>query len=299
MNKLVSIVIPIFDCEKYLKRCVNSLISQTYSNIEIILVDDGSKDKSGKIADDLANEYQIVNSFHKINGGVSSARNFGISKANGEFIIFVDADDFVARNFVKSIIPTDADLGIIEYLQVDEDSTIFHEIEDTSEKEEIINQESVLNGLLDINNISGYVWNKCFKLSIINRYNIRFDEKAKMNEDLLFCVEYCLHINKARYSHNKCYYYYINSFSITNNEYSYYEDTQLIALQKILEKTKRFERFNRKIADDYANLYVSICFRNRKKYLKDFSTAMEHRKNIRRINGKLTFKHKIMYMLLI
>ena len=94
---LISIIIPVYNVEKYLKECVDSVRKQTYKNLEIILIDDGSKDNSGKLCDELAKEDNRIKVIHKENGGLSDARNVGIENATGEYIQFIDSDDFVEK----------------------------------------------------------------------------------------------------------------------------------------------------------------------------------------------------------
>ena len=94
-NVLVSVIVPVYNVEKYLNRCVDSLVQQTYHNLEIIMVDDGSKDNSGRICDLLAKQDKRIKVIHKLNGGLASARNAGIKKANGQYILFVDSDDWI------------------------------------------------------------------------------------------------------------------------------------------------------------------------------------------------------------
>ena len=95
---LISVIVPVYNVEKYLEKCLNSLVNQTYQNIEIIVVDDGSTDNSGRIADDFALKYDIIKVIHTKNGGLSAARNVGIENAGGEYIAFVDSDDWVDVN---------------------------------------------------------------------------------------------------------------------------------------------------------------------------------------------------------
>ena len=114
-NCKISIVIPVYNVEKYLQECVDSVVKQSYKNIEIILVDDGSKDNSPKLCDELAKTDDRIKVIHKENGGVSSARNVGLANAEGEYIAFVDADDFVlADSFIRAL----------KYMQQDIDKII-------------------------------------------------------------------------------------------------------------------------------------------------------------------------------
>ena len=100
---LVSVVIPVYNTEKYLEKCVNSVLDQTYKNIEVILVDDGSKDKSGKICDSFAKIYENISVYHTENKGQSYARNYGIKKSRGEYISFIDSDDYIAKDMIERL----------------------------------------------------------------------------------------------------------------------------------------------------------------------------------------------------
>lgn len=102
---LISVIVPVYNVEKYLRRCVESIMSQTYKEIEILLIDDGSTDDSGRICDDLALKDRRIHVFHKENGGVSSARNLGIERACGDYICFVDSDDWIDIDYFENAIP--------------------------------------------------------------------------------------------------------------------------------------------------------------------------------------------------
>ena len=104
MNDMVSIIVPIYNSEKYLHACLDSIVSQTYKNIEIILVNDGSIDKSGVICDEYSRKYNNIKVFHKENGGVSSARNLGIDNATGQYLAFVDPDDYIDANMYEILV---------------------------------------------------------------------------------------------------------------------------------------------------------------------------------------------------
>ena len=125
MNPLVSVVVPVYKVEKYLARCVERLILQRYTNIEILLVDDGSPDRCGQICDDLAKTDSRIRVFHKTNGGLSDARNYGTQRVNGEFVTYVDSDDFVAENYIERMMCAqmthDADVVCCDFVKTTED----------------------------------------------------------------------------------------------------------------------------------------------------------------------------------
>lgn len=111
-NPKISVIVPVYNVEKYLRKCVDSILSQTFTDFELLLIDDGSKDHSGEICDEYALQDDRVKVFHKENGGVSSARNLGIDVAKGEWITFVDADDYIAENLLQSLCNIDSNVDI-------------------------------------------------------------------------------------------------------------------------------------------------------------------------------------------
>ncbi len=119
MMKLISVIVPVYNVKEHIEQCVNSITGQTYKNLEIILVDDGSKDSSGEICDKLAKEDARIHVIHKQNGGVSSARNAGLDYAHGEYIAFVDGDDYIDETMYEKLLSKmDADIDIVScYMQ--------------------------------------------------------------------------------------------------------------------------------------------------------------------------------------
>ena len=111
-NTKISIIVPVYKAEKTIHRCINSIIQQTHTNFELIIIDDGSPDKSGKICDNYAQKDKRIQVIHKKNGGVSSARNIGLNLATGDFITFIDSDDFILNHFLEHLTDVKADLVI-------------------------------------------------------------------------------------------------------------------------------------------------------------------------------------------
>ncbi len=102
-NDLISIIIPAYNIEKYIERCINSILNQTYKNLEIIIIDDGSKDKTSKICDIIAKSEKRIHVYHNKNHGVSYSRNYGIKKATGEYIAFIDGDDTIEKTYIEEL----------------------------------------------------------------------------------------------------------------------------------------------------------------------------------------------------
>ena len=171
-NDLISIIIPVYNVEKYINKCLESVINQTYRNLEIILVDDGSEDKSGKICEEISIKDNRIRVIHKENGGLSDARNIGLDNSNGEYIAFIDSDDFIERDMIEflyyNINKYDADISICSNYIFDEEECI-----DNSTKEiKVYNRLEILKEVLLDEKIRSYAWNKMYKRDLF--YNIIF-----------------------------------------------------------------------------------------------------------------------------
>lgn len=195
MNPKISVIVPVYNVEKYLRRCIDSILSQTFSDFELLLIDDGSKDKSGDICDEYVAKDVRVKVFHKANAGVSSARNLGLDKAKGEFIFFVDSDDFLDKthleNYSKDI--DNFDLIFQGYKLVEETTEKVMEKKTFPETETVDFESSmnVMEGIFSLGNFFGPTWNKIFKASIISENEIRFKEDVDLREDEIFTFCHC------------------------------------------------------------------------------------------------------------
>lgn len=180
---LISIVVPIYNVEQYLDKCIESILKQTYENIEIILVNDGSTDNSANICNKYEKKDTRIKVIHKKNGGLSDARNIGINNAKGKYIIFIDSDDWIDINMVKNLysisLKYNADIVQGEYIEAYKEDDI---IKNNMNKEEIIcNSDQMLESLYGDKYVkSVVVWNKIYKKDLFE--NIRFP-KGKLNED--------------------------------------------------------------------------------------------------------------------
>lgn len=212
-DEMVSIIVPVYKVEEYLPRCINSLINQTYKNIEIILVDDGSPDNCPKICDEYAQKDNRIKVIHKQNGGLSSARNEGIKEAKGEFISFVDSDDWVDPKFISClheiIVSNNADFSSCLFCRTtgEQDRKLF------SETEEIITDKKFICAM-DEKFYTGYAWNKMYKRSIIVDNEIFFDESIFNGEDFPFVFEYLEYVNRGVFIRQDLYFYFIRQTSI-------------------------------------------------------------------------------------
>lgn len=195
---LVSVIVPVYNVEKYLDRCVESIINQTYKSIEIILVDDGSTDQSPRMCDEWMNKDNRVKVIHKINGGLSSARNAGLEIMCGEYVCFIDSDDYIEPNMIDlmldSIKKDDFELCICNMKYVDENSNV---IGRESTKPIMLYGNDIIVAFLENKYFNSYsACNKLYKTSVINENAMCFDESIKWGEDWPFNYLYFKRISK-------------------------------------------------------------------------------------------------------
>lgn len=199
-SPLISIIIPIYNAEKYLNQCLDSVIAQTYTNWECLLVDDGSNDSSEKICDEYAEKDIRFRVFHKENGGVSSARNLGLTEALGEWVIFYDSDDLVPSNAILSFLPhmenNNIDSCVGNYTEVYIDNKRIKSDTFACNYQSSIEESLNLFFATYPIKFQGYLWNRIFRLSVIRKYNLSFDINIFYKEDGLFIVQYILNSGK-------------------------------------------------------------------------------------------------------
>lgn len=179
---LVSIIIPVYNIEKYLKQCIESVVRQSYYNLEILIIDDGSTDESGFICDDYSLKDKRISVYHTNNRGLSAARNFGLDKANGEFVSFIDSDDWfepdAIENMIKKALETGADIVCCRYIQ--EYNRNWIEKEDDLGKEKVFTGDEAIKEYCIGSSISSVVWNKLYRKTIFD--GIRFPERRYYEE---------------------------------------------------------------------------------------------------------------------
>lgn len=220
---LISIIIPIYNKEKYLQECIDSVIRQTYfNNIELILINDGSDDNSENICMYYCNKYKNIKYFYQENNGVSDARNFGISKATGKYLFFLDADDSIKEDFIEK-------------------STLNAEHND-SDIVIVANNVGLRNATLD-KIYSLAIWQCFFKISFLRQYNsIKFLSKLNNGEDSLFTLEYLFYAQKVTIEESALYFYRKSSNSLVSNmnNTQYYIET----IQTWLKELEKFYNNN-------------------------------------------------------
>lgn len=237
MKGLISIVVPIYNVEKYIDKCIESLINQTYKNIEIILVDDGSKDNCGNIIENFAKKDRRIKIIHKENGGLSDARNYGIDIAKGEYICFVDSDDYVKKDMCECMLKLsekyNSDITILNRIyKFDNGDEKLRFIDDNKILE--LNKEEALIELNSFNNFDMSAWGKLYKMKLFE--NIRFPV-GRLSEDYFIMYKLFDNSNKIVYSSYPVYYYMQRDGSISKSKkinYDYIEASynQMIEIEE-------------------------------------------------------------------
>lgn len=220
MNPLISIIVPVYNTERNLHRCIESIQNQTFVDWELLLIDDGSVDHSGELCDQYAAKDQRIKVFHKKNGGVSSARNVGLDNAKGEWITFCDSDDEILNNtfaLYDRIIKEHNEIDLISCGYI-----IYYKsgaFKNISCEKDIISKDKKSNLLnCEENSYYGFLWDKCFRASIAKKY--RFDETISYCEDHLYTYQYLLQCRCAYFSPDIVYKYYVNDIEAKGKGHS-------------------------------------------------------------------------------
>lgn len=235
---MISIVIPVYNVEKYLRRCVDSVLSQTYKDIEIILIDDGSKDKSGKICDEYEKKDSRVRAIHKENGGLSSARNRGIEEAQGEYIGFVDSDDYIDNDMYEVLYDElqkeNADIAMCGLYDCYEGEKF---TSNTVRERVVLNSEEAIKMVMEAKKTSVTAVNKLYRKEIFRelRYPIN-----KLSEDAFVIVDVLMKAKTIVFISDQKYYYVHRKNSITTSGFK----------EKDLNVLEAYSR-NKEIIEEY------------------------------------------------
>lgn len=188
MTPLVSIIVPVYNNEQNLDCCIESILSQSFTDFELLLIDDGSIDKSGSICELFEARDSRVRVFHKPNGGVSSARNMGLKNVRGQYVVFVDSDDWVKEQYLEHLMCSDSDLVVAGFQLFG----LWEDLIAPTEQKEVIIESLALNSSF----LYGYVWAKRFRYSVICNHDISFREDLFYCEDICFVLNYLEYIDK-------------------------------------------------------------------------------------------------------
>lgn len=254
MKDLISVVVPIYNVEKYIENCIKSIINQTYDNLEIILVDDGSKDNCGKICDEYATKDNRIKVMHKENGGLSDARNCGLEISNGKYVIFIDSDDWIEKNMIEllysNIIKANADISICEFVEEDEQGKVVSQKIYDNETV-VFDSEGAIKDLIIQKTLTNHAWNKLYSKKIFN--NVRYP-KGQLMEDISTTYKLFENSKKIIYQNTALYHYLQRSKSILGN----------ITRRRIDDQDKAINERNEYLQNKYPQLIKEIEIDNLK-----------------------------------
>lgn len=252
MEKKVSIIIPVYNVEEYLEECLESVLNQLYKNLEIILIDDGSTDRCPYLCDYYATKDNRVKVIHKRNGGAASARNFGLKIASGEYINFVDSDDYVDKYYIQKLAEqlenTKSDISVCSYISIFADEKVPEVLEKTGEYS---GMEYLLHFLDDWR--CGLIWNKLFSKKTIE--DIRFEE-GHIIDDEFFTYRAVLNAQRINVKNEQLYYYRTRENSAMNSRE---KKKEIQRLQDRMEYfPKRFYAVTRKYPELYPEYLANL-----------------------------------------
>lgn len=295
----ISIIVPIYNVEKYLNKCIESIVAQTYKNLEIILVDDGSLDNCPQMCDEWAKKDERIKVIHKVNGGVSSARNAGLHVATGEYIQFVDSDDFLeldaCETLFNNMILNDVDWCVANFKYLG----LF--IKQTSLQDFTTSDQGFALHQLWANHRFNALWNKLYKKNLLN--DINFIDNQKYGEDFLFNCEYLKQCKKICYISKDIYnYVFVDSSAMNTFSEKYFSNLCIVVnyVERVLKvRYPDFVNFlndmqNKSILLSFKNLILTNQLTNeqKRKRLEDY-TSHSCFKDL--ANKHMSIKQKLLY----
>ena len=238
----ISVIVPVYNAEKYLHRCIESILEQTYTDFELLLINDGSNDNSGVICDEYVIKDSRVRVFHKKNGGVSSARNLGIDNSKGNWVTFIDSDDWVEKDYLNCLLENNEEgFAVSAYIYERENKISYEKLND----ELITIGPDTLTGVL-MKGAFTTPYSKLYKYEILKKEDIRFNCKLTSCEDTLFVWTYLLYIDKIKTIDRFTYHYCITGNGLSNKRISI--DESIFAMEcfykLLLEFQKKHKTFD-------------------------------------------------------
>ena len=266
MSELITVIIPVYNVERYIIKCIDSVIFQTYTNLEILLIDDGSTDESGKICDTYVKKDKRIKVSHKTNGGLSSARNCGLNHATGEYIAFIDSDDFVKNNFIQTlyerIIIEKSDIAVCNFDYVDENGNIVPEYPlIAADEKQLLNKKQFWESFFLHGAVNVVAWNKLYKKSIFD--SVRYFE-GHIHEDVFIIPEIIEQVKWISFVKESLYCYLKRDNSIvgkvkTTNTFDIDKIYADLTLAEYFENNGYFEIFSHHMLDLFIDITKHVC----------------------------------------
>ena len=289
MGEKISVIVPVYNVEAYLERCVESILQQTYAHFELILINDGSTDSSGQICDHLASQYENIKVYHIENAGVSNARNMGIQLATGSWVTFIDSDDFVTQDYLATLASAVEGLNVgfviapIHHIK----NGIVTDLPPHSGKTELWSTEETMKELLMTTRTSFFPVAKLFKRDLLA--DEKFNTNYHLAEDALFLTELLLKTRCSCVFIDKPVYYYDHrEGSATTSVNRHVFDTIEVYKQIIAQVSQAFPNLKYELINrecwSYITVYDKIIFTSRKEYQKEKAELrnwiVQHRREI-------------------
>lgn len=268
-DKLISVIIPVYNTSEYIKRCIDSIGGQTYRNLEIICIDDGSTDGSGEILDGLGEKDRRIIVIHNQNTGVSNARNTGLTHANGDFIGFVDSDDWIEPCMFEKLFYTmekhNVDIGTVNYYIDQGTSSRIASNKKSVMSDVSINTRDFLRYIYErdtYKGVAGYLWTRLFKREILyGNPPLRFKKEYGGTDDIVFVAEASIRSNKYCYIDEPLYHYYQREGSIVHDDRKQLEDMTWPASYEYILKLFSKNNVPSDVVEMVQRMYVYRCGR--------------------------------------
>lgn len=305
MNPLISVIVPAYNIAPYIERCVNSILNQTYKNIEVMLIDDGSTDDTPAISDRLAEQDCRVRVFHIENQGVSNARNTALNNLTGEYISIIDGDDWVEPTLFEDAViamqENNADAFMFDYFIDYEDYKKTHCVD--SSLYGVINREKAIEYSIDVQN--RFAWSKIYATKLTEK--IRFDTDIILGEDTLYICSVLANADKVVYSPDNYYHYIVREGSAVNSAFNRKKLSGIKAYQGVVDLASDlgYERVTLISRKSLANLAVQLAkrllvaddYKEKKQDLKKLKSVIIEQKKLLSKTNLLDKKSRIKFMI--
>ena len=280
---VISIIVPVYNAEKYMRRCIDSILAQTFRDFECILVDDGSTDGSPRIADEYAAQDSRIVVLHTVNGGTSAARNAGLDRAKGQWIGFADNDDWCDRGMFQFLyenaIKEDVDVSVCEFKQVVEETgeivenkTIYKN--NRGQEKLYDNGDEAISAVFSWQAIHTTVWNKLIKAECIRRLQLRFDTAVRYVEDMVFVYQ-LLKSNVRVFYSPQSYYYFLRRRSSLSHQ-SFLQKYSCLAVYDHLIRDMQNKKVRKKMILYKTEVTSGACYLEAENYRDERCTVFFH-----------------------
>ena len=291
---VVSIIVPVYNVGSYLRECIESILRQSFTDFELLLIDDGSTDCSGSICDEYAEKDCRIKVFHKANGGVSSARNWGLENTNGEYVIFVDSDDYLLDGALDILDENASDLTICSFETfVEEGERCVH-----MQNNRILSDEASLRDFYSLNLNTILLrnpWSKIFRRNLIGA--LRFDKKIRVGEDTVFVMKYLLNVKSCRVSDKLFYAYRVYNISFFS-KYNLGISESIYILSQLLEAYDKLNVYSLDFEKWMLLDYRLMCRKELDKHPRQWYKNPIVKSIYNRIKRRMGWKFRIRYALL-